>query len=117
MERWMGSGEAPGGTADGAGGGMADGAGGGMADVNGGMAGETSSLESSAGEEYTAQSDVVTCPLWRGWKRLKVRHFFLQIVTARDSSPNESTRDPTHEKLVKLVSRRCQTSTGRYGTG
>jgi hypothetical protein len=45
MERWMGSGEAPGGTADGACGGMADGAGGGMADVNGGMAGETSSLE------------------------------------------------------------------------
>jgi hypothetical protein len=30
-----------------------------MADVNGGMAGETSSLESSAGEEYTAQSDVL----------------------------------------------------------
>jgi hypothetical protein len=39
---------------------MADGAGGGMADVNGGMTGETSRLESSAGEEYTAaQSDVL----------------------------------------------------------
>jgi hypothetical protein len=71
MERWMGSGEAPGGTADGAGGGMAD--------VNGGMAGETSSLESSAGEEYTAQSDVVTCRCGEVGRDSKFVIFFFKL--------------------------------------
>jgi hypothetical protein len=36
--------------------------------------------------------------------------FCLQIVTARDSSPNESTRDPSREKLVKIAGEKLEST-------